>query len=174
VSEIDTSTAAVQRLAEQCEERRDDDLGMADAHDELNNAAHAKAFRASARHHEIAATTLTALAGERDAAVKERGALRQRVQEAEKAARVTLAEAQRSGPCFKAILLIEAVKQADASRDAARAEAARLREALEDIEWRHIPDQPAAINCDELTWAQRHVAALRRIARAALGQESAT
>ena len=51
---------------------------------------------------------------------RERGELRQRVLMAEKAARVTLEEAQRAGPCFKSILLREGLTQAEAERDVLR------------------------------------------------------
>ncbi len=50
----------------------------------------------------------------------------------------------------------------------AASEVNRLREALERIRDAHIPDQPAASGDDELEWAQRHVARLRRIALDAL------
>lgn len=48
---------------------------------------------------------------------RERGELRQRVLEAEKAARVTLEQAERAGPCFKSVLLREALTQARADID---------------------------------------------------------
>jgi hypothetical protein len=43
-----------------------------------------------------------------------------------------------------------------------------MREALDEIDGAHIPDCPAHFAGDELEWAQRHVARLRQIARAAL------
>jgi hypothetical protein len=46
----------------------------------------------------------------------------------------------------------------------------RYKEALEEILSRHIPDQPAALGYDELSWAQMHVGTLRGIARKALEQ----
>lgn len=46
----------------------------------------------------------------------------------------------------------------------ARAEIARLTEALELIYDMGIPDQPASYSGEELSWAQRHVADMRRIA----------
>ena len=60
-----------------------------------------------------------------------------------------------------------------ADRDAARAEVARLREALEEIERGHIPSMPMTETVDELTWAQMWVGRLRGIARAALAQKEA-
>jgi hypothetical protein len=60
------------------------------------------------------------------------------------------------------------VVAAEAERDALKVERDGLRESLELIERLHIPDQPAAHQGSELVWAQRHVASLRRIARAAL------
>mgnify|MGYP003382873307 CR=1 FL=1 len=44
----------------------------------------------------------------------------------------------------------------------------RALEALETIASLHIPDMPAHFGGDELEWAQRHVASLRRIATEAL------
>ncbi len=50
----------------------------------------------------------------------------------------------------------------------------RLRDGLSLIERLHTPDQPAAYGGDELSWAQRHVGTLRRIARDTLdGKEPA-
>jgi chromosome segregation ATPase len=51
---------------------------------------------------------------------------------------------------------------------AARAETARLRETLEEIERGHIPSMPMTEVVDELTWAQMWVGRLRKIARVAL------
>jgi hypothetical protein len=58
-------------------------------------------------------------------------------------------------------------------RDAARAEAARLREALEEIERGHVPSMPMAEVVDDLVWTQMWVGQLRKIARAALAQKDA-
>jgi len=53
----------------------------------------------------------------------------------------------------------------------AEAEAAlsieRMSRALEEID-QHVPDQPAAVDIDELLWVRRHVGKLRGIARSAL------
>ena len=43
-----------------------------------------------------------------------------------------------------------------------------VREALEEIAARHIPDQPAAVGGDEADWCRRQHTELRSIARAAL------
>lgn len=60
----------------------------------------------------------------------------------------------------------EALKQND------DVEIGRLKAALEIISQMHIPDQPAGSAGDELEWAQRHVANMRRVALQALTQES--
>lgn len=61
---------------------------------------------------------------------RERGELRQRVLEAEKAARVTLEQAERAGPCFKSILLREALAHAQAELAKVREDAGQeLRDA---------------------------------------------
>ena len=62
-------------------------------------------------------------------------------------------------------------KQIAAERDALRAENARLREALHEIECSHIPDQPAAFEHSDLDWARLHVGKLRSVARVALGKK---
>jgi len=51
-----------------------------------------------------------------------------------------------------------------------RAEMDRMREALEKISERHVPDQPAADGSDEADYVRKHHTNLRRIARAALGE----
>jgi hypothetical protein len=56
-------------------------------------------------------------------------------------------------------------------RDAVRAEAAWLREALEEIERGHVPSMPMTEVVDELVWTQMWVGRLRKIARAALAQK---
>ena len=52
--------------------------------------------------------------------------------------------------------------------EAAFADNAKLRETLDAISDRHIPDQPAASIGDDYMWVVRQYAELRRIARAAL------
>jgi hypothetical protein len=56
-------------------------------------------------------------------------------------------------------------------QDQAKEEIEKLRAALREIEFSHIPDQPAAFDCTDLDWARRHVGKLRLIARAALGEK---
>jgi hypothetical protein len=63
------------------------------------------------------------------------------------------------------------VANVTAERDALKAENARLREALREIERSHIPDQPAAFEYSDLDWARLHVGKLRSIARVALGEK---
>jgi len=57
--------------------------------------------------------------------------------------------------------LIARLREAERQRDEARA-------ALETISESHIPSMPMTAADDELVWAQRHVAHLRRIALSAL------
>lgn len=52
-------------------------------------------------------------------------------------------------------------------------EAIRLRSALEEISGRHIPDQPAAYDVEEIVWVKRQYGALRALARQALEQSVA-
>ena len=47
------------------------------------------------------------------------------------------------------------------------AEIVALREALDEISDRHIPDQPAALGMDELSYVKRQYAELRKMARTA-------
>lgn len=54
----------------------------------------------------------------------------------------------------------------------AEGRAARFERALRLIAEASIPDQPASDEGDSLSWAQRHVAKLRRIALEALGARS--
>ena len=55
------------------------------------------------------------------------------------------------------------------------AENERLRAALREIDERHIPDQPSALDIDEADYVRRQHTELRRIARAALdGKEAST
>ncbi len=68
-------------------------------------------------------------------------------------------------------IFVAALRSLAAERDALRAENARLREALHEIECSHIPDQPAAFEHSDLDWARLHVGKLRSIARAALGEK---
>ena len=49
-------------------------------------------------------------------------------------------------------------------------EVERMREALETISERHVPDQPAADGSEEADYVRKHHSELRRIARAALGE----
>ena len=58
-------------------------------------------------------------------------------------------------------------------RDQARKRHAKLYDALRTISEASIPDQPETAPGDELAWAQRHVASLRRIAFTAIEQVSA-
>lgn len=57
--------------------------------------------------------------------------------------------------------IIARLREAERQRDEARA-------ALETISESHIPSMPMTAADDELVWAQRHVAHLRRIALSAL------
>lgn len=76
------------------------------------------------------------------------------------------AEMDRRGAVIESL---EAKLLAALSRaERAEASAAKMEAALRDIAEYHIPDQPAAYGGDELSWAQRQHAHLRRIARAAL------
>ena len=52
--------------------------------------------------------------------------------------------------------------------DAMAEENARLREALQAIAYRHIPDQPPAYDVSEADYARKHYMELRMLARAAL------
>lgn len=54
------------------------------------------------------------------------------------------------------------------------AAAGELLEALREIDERHIPDQPSALDIDEADYIMRQYAELRRIARAAIAQFEAT
>lgn len=64
----------------------------------------------------------------------------------------------------------DVINEAADTIDALRAELERLREALEKISERHVPDQPAADGSDEADYVRKHHTDLRRIARAALGE----
>lgn len=71
--------------------------------------------------------------------------------------------------CANAALIVWLVNNAPAMLRAQAGDNARLREALETIRDRHIPDQPMADDSDEATYARKHHTQLRNIARAALG-----
>ena len=68
----------------------------------------------------------------------------------------------------KALLVIEATVNALPELLAMAEENARLREALQAIADRHIPDQPPAYDVSEADYARKHYMELRMLARAAL------
>lgn len=73
------------------------------------------------------------------------------------------------GPCL--LPTQTALKVAEARDDGfeqSREVIRKLRAALQEIVDRHIPDQPAAVDVDELTWAKMHVEKLCGIAAKAL------
>ena len=106
---------------------------------------------------------IEALLAERDAAQVERDTARRN----ERIARGWKHQAQ-----AQAAEEICARNEAENKLEAAQAEVARLREALEEIERGHIPSMPMTEVVDELTWVQMWVGNLRKIARLALAKEA--
>lgn len=73
-------------------------------------------------------------AGVIEALLRERGALRQRVSQAERAMQTTIEDCKRQGVSFGRLMANYAAGMFERERDAARAEVERLREALSGLE----------------------------------------